>query len=241
MTVHRSDHNLPMSLQESLDVDHNCPNTPWKNEHDGCRKIRLCYLVSEIYPISLLEGEIWNNEDYSINSTDLVTTCNDSLLMYFFDHDDENDNASFSLFTVSNVIIDCDYNYRLCYTNKKKRAPKTTLKVVTLLINTSPVISVTEKDIDPSPVPVQLASDDAASTNSYLIKTWSMKFLLKQLLDSTTFADHTTNCQTHPTFIAMEDRNKCEPKLNLRVVQVKKYTVDSYYPILTSYSHQTPA
>ena len=100
--------------------------------------------------------------------------------------------------------------------------------MVTLLINTSPVISITENDIDSSPIPV-LASDDSASTNSHLIQIWSMKFLLKQLLDSTTYTDHTNNCQTHPkncqihpTSTAIKNRYKYEPKFNLRVVQVKQ-------------------
>ena len=112
---------------------------------------------------------------------------------YFYDHDDEDNNASFSLLTVSNVILDCDCNYRLCHTNKKKRAPKITLKMVASLINTSPVTSVTENDIDLSPVLVP-ASDDDTSTNSHLIQTWNMKFLLKQLWYSITFADHANNC-----------------------------------------------
>ena len=77
-----------------------------------------------IYPISLLEGENCNNEDYCMNSIDLVPIRNDSLLTYFFDNDDEDDNASFHLLTVSNVILDCDYNFRIRYTNKKKRVPK---------------------------------------------------------------------------------------------------------------------
>ena len=78
-----------------------------------------CVIQDEIYLISLLEGDNYvsllegdnynnyNNEDYCINSTDLVPTCNDSLLTYFFDHDDEEDNTSFSFLTVSNVILDC--------------------------------------------------------------------------------------------------------------------------------------
>ena len=90
---------------------------------------------------------------------------------------------------------------------------------ITILINTSPVTSITEKDIDPSPVPV-LTSDDAAINISHPIQTRSMKFLLKQLLYSTTFADHTNNCQTYPTATAIKNRNKCEPKFNLDVVQV---------------------
>ena len=112
------------------------------------------------------------------------------------------------------MILDCDYNCKLCYTNKKKKAP--TIKVVILLINTSPVISITETDIDPSPVPV-LASDDSTSTNSHLFQTWSMKFLLKQLLYSTLFTNHTNNCQTHPTFTT---------------IQIKQYVFDGYHPYI---------
>ena len=85
--------------------------------------------------------------------------------------------------------------------------------MVTLLIHSSPVTSITKNDIDPSTVPITktniysfpvpvLASVDAANTNSNLIQTWSMKFLLKQLLDSTTFAEHTNNYLTHHTSTA---------------------------------------
>ena len=90
MTVYHSylnltDSNLPISLQENLDVDHNCQNTPWKNaldsetnqllhrnihininnpsvipilkiKDDGLLKIRLCYPVNDIYSIYLQEG-----------------------------------------------------------------------------------------------------------------------------------------------------------------------------------------
>ena len=52
----------------------------------GVAKIRLCYQVKKIYLISLLVDDNRNNEDYCINHTDLVPTCNDYLLTYFFDH-----------------------------------------------------------------------------------------------------------------------------------------------------------
>ena len=113
----------------------------------------------------------------------------------------------------------------------KRKAPTTKVvtKVVTLLTNTSQVTFITENCIDPSPVPV-LASDDFASTNNHLIQTWSMQFLLKPLMDPTTFTDHPNNCQTYSTSTAMKNRNKYEPKFNLHVVQVKQYTVDSHHP-----------
>ena len=86
--------------------------------------------------------------------------------------------------------------------------------MVALLINTSPVTSSTKNDIDISPVPV-LASDDSASPTFHLIQNWSMQFLLKQLLDSTTFTDHTNNCQTHSI---------------ITTIQFKQPALDSYYP-----------
>ena len=132
--------------------------------------------------------------------------------MYFFDHNDEDNITSFYFLTVSNVILECVSNCKLCYINKKKKAPTT--KMVTLLINTSLVKSITEHNIDPPPVPV-LASDDSPSTTSHLIQTWSMKFLLKQLLDSTTFTDHTNNCPIYSTFTT---------------IQVKQPALNSYYP-----------
>ena len=123
MTIYRSyfnltDYNLPISLQETLYVDYNCRNTPWKyalhskydrhlrknihininnpsvipiltTKYDWRLKIQLCYPGNGIYPISLLlVEENCNNEDYCINYTGLVITCNYSLLTYFFDHDD---------------------------------------------------------------------------------------------------------------------------------------------------------
>ena len=91
----------------------------------GVAKIRLCYQVKKIYLISLLVDDNRNNEDYCINHTDLVPTCNDYLLTYFFDHDDDDDITSFYLFTVSNVILDCVSIYKLYYINKKKKVPAT--------------------------------------------------------------------------------------------------------------------
>ena len=86
------------------------------------------------------------------------------------------------------------------------------------MINTSPVTSITENVIDPSPVPVPvLASDDSVSTNSHLNQTWIIKFLLKHLLDSTIFANHTNSCQTHPTSTTF---------------QVTQYAYDSYHPYI---------
>ena len=99
------------------------------------------------------------------------------------------------------MILDCDYNCKLCYTNNKKKAPTT--KVVALLINTSPVTLITEHIIDHPPIPV-FASNDSASTTSHLIQTWSMKFFLKQLLDYTTFTDHMNNCHIHYTFTLIQ-------------------------------------
>ena len=75
--------------------------------------------------------------------------------------------------------------------------------MVALLIHASPVISITEHNIDPTPVPI-LASDDSAATTRHLIQTLSMKFLLKQLLSSTTFTDHTNNRQIHSTFTTIQ-------------------------------------
>ena len=132
--------------------------------HDGRNKILLYYTFSEIYPISLIEREnTINNEDYCINSTDLVPACNKSILTYFFDHDEEEDKAasSFSLLTVSKVILDCDFN--LLY-QQKEEGTKTTLKLVAPLIHIFPVTSVTENDIDSSPV-LAPASDDDSSIN----------------------------------------------------------------------------
>ena len=95
------------------------PSIPFlKTKPDGRLKDWLCYPVNKINLISLLEGENCincNNKDYCINSTNLVPTCNDFLLTYFFDHEDEDNNTSFSLLTVSNVILDYDYNSKLCY------------------------------------------------------------------------------------------------------------------------------
>ena len=101
--------------------------------------------------------------------------------MYSLKHDDKDNITPSYLLTVSIVILDCVPNCKLCYINKKKKVP-TTL-VIVLLMNTSPVTLITEHIIGPPPVPV-LASIDSACTTSHLIQTWSMKFLLKQLLDS---------------------------------------------------------
>ena len=49
-------------------------------------------------------------------------------------------------------------------------------------------------------------------------------------MDPKTFADHPNNCRTHPTSIAMKNRNKHEPKFNLNVFQVKQYAVVRYHP-----------
>ena len=59
-----------------------------------------------------------------------------------------------------------------------------------------------------------------------------MKFLLKQLLDSTIFADHTNIYQTHPTPTSTMNGNKCEPQINLHVVQVKQFLIASYFPYI---------
>ena len=187
----------------------------------GVAKFVREYPVNEIYHISLLEGENRDNEDYCINSTDLVPICNDFLLTNFFDHVVEDEIQSFSLLTVSNVILNCVSNCKLFYTNKKKKTPKT--KVVAPLINTSTVTSITKNNIDPSLVPV-LASVDSASTTSHLIQPWSMKFLLKQLLDSTTSTDHTINFQIHSTFTTIQVK---QPAIT---IQVKQHALDSYYP-----------
>ena len=55
-------------------------------KRDGRRKIRLCYPVNEIQTSNFPEGDNRyneDNEDYGMNSTDLVQTCNNSLLTYF--------------------------------------------------------------------------------------------------------------------------------------------------------------
>ena len=106
-----------------------------KTKHDGCLKIRLYYPVNDIHHISLLERDNcnnWNcnNEGCCINSADLVPTCKSSLLTYFFeddddddnddDDDDEDNNTPFSLLTFSNIILDCNYTCKLCYTIKMK-------------------------------------------------------------------------------------------------------------------------
>ena len=60
-------------------------------KRNGYRKICLRYPVNEIQTSNFPEGDNRyneDNEDYGMNSTDLVQTCNDSLLTYFFDHDD---------------------------------------------------------------------------------------------------------------------------------------------------------
>ena len=85
--------------------------------------------------------------------------------------------------------------------------------MIALLINTHPIALITEQIIDPLPVPV-LASNDSASTTSHLIQTWSMKFLMKQLLYSTTFTEHTNKWQLHSTFTP---------------IQVKQPALNSYY------------
>ena len=126
-------------------------------QHDGRRKIRLCYPVNEIHPINLPEGDNCYKEDYCINYIDLVSTCNDSFLRYFFNHDDEDETTSLYLLTVSNVILDCVSNRKLNQIDKKKKLPTT--KVAALLIITSPVTSITEHNTDhTNPVPV-LASN----------------------------------------------------------------------------------
>ena len=66
-----------------------------------------------------------------------------------------------------------------------------------------PISLITEHIIDPLPVPV-LASNDSTSITSHLIQTWSMKSLLKQLLDSTIFTDRTNNCQLHYIFTPIQ-------------------------------------
>ena len=78
--------------------------------------------------------------------------------------------------------------------------------MVSPLINTPPGTTVTEDDIEFSPIPL-LVSDDAI-----------------------TFTDHANNLQTHLTSTTtMKNRNKCKPKFNFPVVQAKQYTVDNYY------------
>ena len=65
------------------------------------------------------------NEDYCTDSDNLVITCNDSLLLYFLDHTNEDGFIFFYLLTVSNVILDCFSNCKLCFINKKKKVPTT--------------------------------------------------------------------------------------------------------------------
>ena len=78
--------------------------------------------------------------------------------------------------------------------------------MVSPLIVTPPVTTVTENNIESSPIPI-LVSDDAI-----------------------TFADHEKNLHTHLTSTTtMKTKNKCKPKFNFPVVQAKQYVIDNYY------------
>ena len=165
----------PTALQETPDVNGNRRSISWKNcleseydrllcknirininnpsiipiltiKDDGRHIIRRCYPVNAIHPINLPEGDNCYNEDYCINSTNLVPTCNDSPLTCFFHDDDEDAITSFYLLTVSNVILDCVFNCKFNHINNKKKVPTTT--VVALLISTSLVTSITKHNTD---------------------------------------------------------------------------------------------
>ena len=121
------------------------------------------------------------------------------------------------------VILDfnCDYNCRSCYTNKK-RVQKATPKVVAPPIDTSSLTPVTKVDINTSHVPVQASDDDVTPglypganescnnpTDNYLIHTWSINFLTKQL----------------------KNKDKYESKFNFHICQAKQNAVDNYLSI----------
>ena len=86
---------------------------------------------------------------------ELVPTCNDSSLAYFFDHDDKDNTPIFYLFPVSNVILNWASNHKHIYINKKTRSPTTT--ATALLTSTSSVTSFT-KPTNPVPVPAVQSS-----------------------------------------------------------------------------------
>ena len=104
----------------------------------------------------------------------------------------------------------------MLYQEEEEEEEGTTVKIITLLINTSQVTSITEHNINPCLVPV-LASVYSTSTYSHMIQTWSMKFSLKQIFDSSFFTDQTNNRETHPTS---------------KTIQIKQYAYDNYHPYI---------